>query len=105
MLHLWSTRRGTERPRRTRKPLGALPLLFKYDIRNIRRQCMVCNIHRGGCQDIFIAKLEQEPEGLAFLQEACYLDIRSQRLANQKDIPTIAGRDATIFIENLLKAI
>ena len=85
------------------KPLGALPLLFKYDIRNIRRQCMVCNIHRGGCQDIFIAKLEQEPEGLAFLQEACYLDIEANAWRIRQDIPTIAGRDATIFIENLLK--
>jgi len=85
------------------KPMGALPLRFKYDVRNIRRQCMVCNIHRGGMQDIFIAKLEQEPEGLQFLSEACYIDEESNAWRIRQDTPTLAGKEATLFIENLLK--
>lgn len=85
------------------KPMGALPLRYKYDIRNIRRQCMVCNIHRGGCQDIFIAKLGQEEEGIQFLMEACYLDEESNAWRIRQDIPSLGGKDATIFIENLLK--
>lgn len=85
------------------KPMGALPLRFKYDIRNIRPQCMVCNIHRGGMQDIFIAKLEQEEEGLQFLNEVCYLDVDSNAWRIRQDIPQLGGRDATIFIENLLE--
>ena len=85
------------------KPMGALPLRFKYDIRNIRRQCMVCNIHRGGMQDIFIAKLEQEEEGLMFLNEACYLDQESNAWRIRQDTPSLGGKEATLFVENLLK--
>jgi hypothetical protein len=85
------------------KPMGALPLRYKYDIRNIRRQCMLCNIHRGGMSDIFIAKLEQEHEGLAFLNEACYIDVDSNAWRIRQDIPSLGGRDATIFIQNLLE--
>lgn len=85
------------------KPMGALPLRFKYDIRNIRPQCMVCNIHRGGMTDIFLARLEQEEEGLQFLNEACYLDVDSNAWRIRQDIPQLGGRDATIFIENLLE--
>ena len=85
------------------KPMGALPLRYKYDIRNIRRQCMLCNIHRGGMTDIFIAKLEQEEEGIAFLLEACYLDEESNSWRIRQDIPSLGGKDATIFIDNLLQ--
>ena len=85
------------------KPMGALPLRYKYDIRNIRRQCMVCNIHRGGMTDIFLARLEQEDEGLQFLNEACYLDEESNAWRIRQDIPSLGGKDATIFVENLLK--
>lgn len=85
------------------KPMGALPLRYKYDIRNIRRQCMVCNIHRGGMSDIFLAKLEQEYEGLQFLNEACYLDVESNAWRIKQDTPALGGKDATIFVENLLK--
>ena len=85
------------------KPMAALPLRYKYDIRNIRRQCLLCNVHRGGMQDIFIAKLEQEEEGLTFLNEACYLDRDANAWRIRQDIPTMGGKDATIFIENLLK--
>ena len=55
----------------------------------------------GGCQDIFIAKLEQEEEGLQFLNEACYLDEESNAW-RIKGGDTMGGKDATIFIQNLL---
>lgn len=84
------------------KPMGALPLRYKYDIRNIRNQCMRCNIHMGGCQDIFIMKLEQEEEGLAFLNDACYLDEKDM-VWRIKGGETMGGKDATIFIQNLLQ--
>jgi len=84
------------------KPMGALPLRYKYDIRNIRNQCMRCNIHMGGCQDIFIMKLEQEEEGLAFLNDACYLD-EVENVWRIKGGETMGGKDATIFIQNLLQ--
>lgn len=84
------------------KPMGALPLRYKYDIRNIRNQCMRCNIHMGGCQDIFIMKLEQEEEGLAFLNDACYLD-EVENVWRIKGGDTMGGKDATIFIQNLLQ--
>lgn len=56
------------------KPKAALPLIYKYDLRNLRTCCYNCNINLGGASDIFIAKLEKEPTGLEFLQEACYKD-------------------------------
>lgn len=84
------------------KTMGALPLRYKYDIRNIRVQCLRCNIHMGGCQDIFISKLEQEDEGLQFLNEACYLDEESNAW-RIKGGDTMGGKDATIFIQNLLE--
>ena len=83
--------------------MGALPLRYKYDIRNIRRQCLVCNVHRGGMTDIFLARLEQEPEGWAFLNEACYYDDEWEAWRIRQDTPNISGREATIFIQNLLQ--
>lgn len=57
------------------KPKGALPLLYKYDLRNLRPQSYNANINYGGMTDIFVAKLEQDKFGLSFLQEACvYID-------------------------------
>lgn len=53
------------------KPKGALPVRFKYDLRNLRPQCHHANINLGGMTDIFVAKLEREEEGLEFLNEAC----------------------------------
>lgn len=53
------------------KPKGALPLKYQYDLRNLRPQCYHANINLGGMQDIFIARLEREKEGLQFLKEAC----------------------------------
>lgn len=85
------------------KPMAALPLRYKYDLRNLRPQCMVCNVHRGGMTDIFLAKLEQEDEGYSFLKEACYFDLDAQAWRIKQDTPMIGGRDATLFVENLLK--
>lgn len=53
------------------KPKGALSMKYKYDLRNLRPQCMRCNIHLGGVSDIFIGKLEKEKEGLEFLKDSC----------------------------------
>lgn len=85
------------------KAMASLPLRFKYDIRNIRRQCMICNVHRGGMTDIFIMKLEREPEGLTFLNEACYVDVENNVWRIRQDIPSIGGKDATLFIQKLLE--
>jgi len=85
------------------KPKGALTLQFQYDIRNLRPQCMRCNVHLGGMQDIFMAKLEQEEDGLAFLEEACRYDEEAKAWIIRRDIPTMGGKDATIFIQNLLE--
>ena len=83
------------------KPMGALPLRFKYDIRNIRPQCMLDNIHRGGCQDIFIAKLAKEEDGLNFLKEACYFDDDFNAWRIKQNTPSLGGIEATIFVEKL----
>lgn len=56
------------------KTKAALPLAFKYDLRNLRPCCYNCNINLGGASDIFIAKLEKEQAGLEFLQESCFKD-------------------------------
>lgn len=81
------------------KPKGALSLKYKYDLRNLRPQCMRCNIHMGGMSDIFITKLEQDEEGLAFLKESC-TQTDSGWIIKHGD--TIGGKDATIFLEKLL---
>lgn len=81
------------------KPKGALSLKYKYDLRNLRPQCMRCNIHMGGMSDIFITKLEQDEEGLAFLKESC-TQTDSGWIIKHSD--TIGGKDATLFLENLL---
>jgi hypothetical protein len=81
------------------KPKGALPMQFKYDLRNLRVQCMNCNIHLGGVSDIFITKLENEIQGLYFLKESCrYEDgwiIRKET--------NLVGKEATIFLQELLE--
>ena len=78
------------------KPKGALQLRFKYDLRNLKPQCMRDNKNLGGLQDIFIAKLEREEEGLEFLKEACVkIDGRWEI---RRDIPTMGGTDALIFL-------
>lgn len=87
----WQTAHG--------KSKGALPLRFKYDLRNLRPQCMLCNLHRGGMSDIFITKLEKEKEGLAFLKESCTHTSDGWII---KHGDTMGGKDATFFLENLL---
>lgn len=81
------------------KPKGALSLKYKYDLRNLRPQCIRCNIHMGGMSDIFITKLEQEDEGIEFLKECC-TQTDSGWIIKHGD--TMGGKDATIFLENLL---
>lgn len=85
------------------KPKGALPLRFQYDIRNLRPQCMVCNVHRGGVSDIFISKLEQEEEGYMFLKEACYFDDEDMVWRIRHDGELLRGIEATRFVEKLLE--
>ena len=53
---------------------GSLSLRFKYDLRNLKICCMRCNVHEQGNQEIFIARLQKEKDGLAFLKEAGYKD-------------------------------
>lgn len=77
------------------KPNGALPLRYKYDLRNLRPQCYHCNIDLGGCSDIFIAKLERESEGLEFLLEACE---KTDGVWRIKQGNTMGGKDGTLFL-------
>jgi hypothetical protein len=81
------------------KPKGALPIIYKYDLRNLRPQCYNCNMNYGGMSDIFIAKLELEPKGLEFLNEAC---IKTDEGWKIKQVATLGGKDATIFLNSLL---
>ena len=81
------------------KPKGALSLKYKYDLRNLRPQCMRCNLHMGGMSDIFITKLEQDEEGLEFLKESC-TQTDSGWIIKHGD--TMGGKDAALFLENLL---
>lgn len=85
------------------KPKAALPLQFKFDIRGLRPQCMKCNVNLGGVSDVFIAKLEQEKEGVQFLRDACYFDTDWNAWRIRQDIPLLGGKDATIFVQNLLE--
>ena len=82
------------------KPKGALPLQFKYDIRNLRVQCYNDNINLGGASDIFIAKLEQEEEGLAFLKEACRQTEGGWIIKKENGL---VGKEATLFLRELLE--
>lgn len=82
------------------KPKGALPLQFQYDLRNLRIQSLNANKNNGGETDIFIAKLEKEPEGLAFLQESCrYID---GQWKIRHDFPKMGSADAREFVERLI---
>ena len=85
------------------KPKAALPLKFKYDIRGLRPQCHHCNVNLGGVSDIFIAKLEQEPNGKAFLLEACYYDQDWQAWRIRQDIPTLGARESREFLTTILE--
>lgn len=82
------------------KPKGALPLRFKYDLRNLKPQCMHDNYNLGGCSDIFIAKLEREEEGLAFLTEAC---VKVDGVWTIRKDQTMGGTDGLIFLKEKIK--
>lgn len=81
------------------KPKGALPVRYKYDLRNLRPQCLRDNLHYGGMSDLFIAKLEREEEGLVFLLESCRKTKEGWIIKKESDL---YGKDATIFLQNLL---
>lgn len=83
------------------KPKGALKLLYKYDLRNLRPQTYNANINLGGMSDIFIAKLEREKEGLEFLNEACVkIDGRWEI---RGDTPTMGSLEAEEFLRGLIE--
>lgn len=82
------------------KPNGALPLKFKFDLRNLRPQCMVCNLHNGGMTDIFIAKLEKEKEGLEFLKESC---VKVDNMWEIKRMELMGSTEAWCFVSDLLE--
>lgn len=77
------------------KPNGALSLRYKYDIRNLRPQCFHDNMQLGGLQDIFIARLERDKEGLEFLQEACVKENGEWKI---KRIPPMGSMEAYEFL-------
>lgn len=80
------------------KPKGALPLRYKYDLRNLKPQCMRCNMHHGGMTDIFIKKLEREKSGLKFLEEACRKT--KEGWVIKKD-QTMGSLEAEMFLRDL----
>jgi hypothetical protein len=82
------------------KAKGLLPVRYQYDLRNLRPQCYNCNINLGGMSDIFITKLEQEEEGLAFLEESCRKTEDGWVVKKESDLH---GLDATIYLEEQIE--
>lgn len=80
------------------KPKGVLSLRFQYDLRNLRPQSYHANINLGGMQDIFVARLEREKEGLEFLKESCYKEEGEWRV---KYIPPMGSLEAFEFLTAL----
>lgn len=81
------------------KPKGSLTIKYQYDIRNLRPQCMRCNIHLGGMTDIFLVRMEKDEEGLQFLEESCYKT--DEGYWKVKGDSTMGGKDAMTFLEDL----
>lgn len=81
------------------KPKSVLPLKAKNDLRNIKSQCLHCNVNCGGMSDIFIAKLEKEKDGLEFLKEFC---VKIDGYWEIKKIDLMGSIDSWIFLTNLL---
>lgn len=77
---------------------GSLSLQFKYDTRNLKWQCMYCNIHQQGNQEIFLRRLETEQEGLNFLNEACNKNEHGAWVAKK-----LAPINAREFLKQLLE--
>ncbi len=82
------------------KAKSLLSIIHKYDLANLRPQCFNCNINLGGMSDIFVTKLALEPEGLAFLNEACVKTDEGWRIKRDQ---TMGGKDATVFLRDLLE--
>ena len=81
------------------KARSVLPLKGKNDLRNIKSQCMRCNVDCGGMTDIFIAKLEKEKDGLDFLNEFC---VKVNGYWEMKSTPLMGSVDSWIYLTNLL---
>ncbi len=62
--------------------------------------CMRCNIHGQGQQEIFIGRLEKDPIGLEFLKEAGYQDENGAWRCKKEE--PINARD---FLTNLLETL
>jgi len=86
--HNWQTGHG--------KSKGVLSVQFQYDLRNLRPQCYNCNINLGGQSDIFLAKLEKEPEGLEFLKDSC---VKQNGYWAVKSVPLLGGIKAIEFLK------
>ena len=82
------------------KPKGSLPIRYQYDLRNLRPQCYNCNMNLGGMTDIFIAKMENEEDGLDFLQDACRQTEEGWVVKKESDL---YGKEATLFLEDLIE--
>lgn len=79
---------------------GSLSLEYKYDLRNLRIQCMRCNLHLQGNQEIFLGRLQNEQVGIEFLNEAGYRDENGAWRC--KKLPPVNARDfLTNTLENL----
>lgn len=81
------------------KANGSLSIKYKYDLRNLHWQCFNCNRNLGGMSDIFIAKMERDRDGLAFLRETCYQENGYWKLKQNETIP---GMDFLIDYEKKL---
>lgn len=81
------------------KPNGALPLKYKFDLRNLKPQCIVCNLHHGGMTDIFVAKLEKEKDGLDFLMESC---VKIDNRWEIKRMELMGSTESWYFVSELL---
>lgn len=83
------------------KPKGSLSIKYQYDLRNLRPQCMRCNIHLGGQSDIFVARMLKDEEGKSFLEECCYKT--QEGYWKVKGGETMGGKDAMFFLQELLE--
>ncbi len=82
------------------KPKAELPMKAKYDFRNIKSQCIRCNIHMGGKTDVFITKLEKEKNGLDFLNEFC---VKIDGYWEIKHTPTMGSTESWMYLYTLLE--
>lgn len=85
------------------KPKGDLAPKWKYDLRNLRPQCMRCNMHLNGRTDIFLARvLKEKPvEYKKFLQESCDLGEAGEWIPKSNDFKNT--KETTEFYRNLLE--